>query len=111
MDIMICTKCRQEPHNCCCTWRPGQSLPSYTHFVSLESPEDTQPGGDHYKEQAIQPIEYILANKLGYCEGNVVKYITRHKLKNGKEDIEKCIHYLQFILDDQYDKTEDQDGG
>ena len=56
-----------------------------------------QVGGDHYKSQTIQPIEYILANQLTYCEGNVVKYITRHKKKNGLEDILKAIHYLELI--------------
>ena len=63
---------------------------------------DIQIEGDHYKEQKIQPIEYILANELGYCEGNVIKYVTRHHLKNGRKDIEKAIHYLQFILEDEY---------
>jgi hypothetical protein len=63
---------------------------------------DSQPGGDHYKKRAIQPIEYIQANDLPYCEGNVVKYVTRHRDKNGAEDIKKAIHYLQFILEFQY---------
>ena len=66
---------------------------------------DVQPGGDHYKSQAIQPIEYIQANGLQYCEGNVVKYVTRHRLKNGAEDIKKAIHYLQFILEFEYDNN------
>jgi hypothetical protein len=64
-----------------------------------------QVAGDHYASQAIEPIEYTLANDLGYCEGNVVKYVTRHKLKGGKEDILKAMHYLQFILDDQYGES------
>lgn len=63
---------------------------------------DRQPGGNHYKDRGIQPIEFIVANKLGFCEGNVVKYVTRHEEKNGKEDIEKAIHYLQFILELKY---------
>lgn len=60
---------------------------------------DTQIGGDHYKVLKIQPIEYIMANELGWCEGNAVKYITRYKQKNGKADIEKAIHYLQILLE------------
>jgi hypothetical protein len=63
---------------------------------------DVQPGGDHYKNHAIQPIEYVVKNQLGFCEGNVIKYVTRHKLKNGKEDILKAIHYLQLLLELQY---------
>ena len=65
------------------------------------SNEDCQVGGTHY-QKAIQPIEYIEKNKLGFCEGNVVKYVTRHKDKNGAEDIKKAIQYLEFILKYQY---------
>ena len=63
--------------------------------------EDYQVGGNHYKK-TIQPIEYIEKNKLGYCEGNVVKYVSRHQEKNGAEDIKKAIQYLEFILKYQY---------
>jgi hypothetical protein len=58
---------------------------------------DTQIGGSHY-QVAIQPIEYIYKNNLGYFEGNVVKYITRHQNKNGAEDIRKAKQYCDFIL-------------
>ena len=61
-----------------------------------------QIGGNHYNNKKIQPIDYILENKLPYCEGNVVKYVTRHKEKNGAEDIKKAIHYLRFILAADY---------
>ena len=64
-----------------------------------------QEGGDHY-QQAIEPIDFILANDMGYCEGNVIKYVSRHQRKNGKEDILKAIHYLEFILEDQYGDEE-----
>ena len=65
---------------------------------------DKQVSGGHYKGCKIQPIEYIHANDLDYFQGNVVKYVTRHKLKNGKADIEKAIHYLELILELQYGK-------
>ena len=68
---------------------------------------DTQAGGDHYKSLAIQPVEYIQANGLDYLQGNVVKYITRHKTKNGAEDIKKAIHYCQLILELEYAETQD----
>ena len=60
---------------------------------------ETQIGGDHYKELSIQPIEYILANKLGFCEGNVIKYITRYKSKNGLEDLKKAKHYIDMLIE------------
>lgn len=69
-------------------------------------PLDIQHGGDHYKTKGIQPIEYITANNLGFCEGNIIKYVTRHEDKNGAEDIKKIIHYAQFILKFKYGETE-----
>lgn len=58
-----------------------------------------QVGGSHYKDKAIQPIEYIHANKMGFCEGNVVKYITRWKEKNGVADLEKAKHYIELLIE------------
>lgn len=69
-----------------------------------ESVLDIQHGGSHYKDKGIQPIEYITANNLGFCEGNIVKYASRHQDKNGAEDIRKVIHYAQFILKFQYNE-------
>ena len=65
---------------------------------------DTQIAGSHYKNLAIQPIEYITANKLRFIEGCIVKYITRHKDKNGADDIRKIIHYCELLLELTYDK-------
>ena len=61
-----------------------------------------QVGGTHYKDCAIMPIEYIIKNKLDFLEGNVIKYITRHKFKGGREDIDKVIHYANLILEYHY---------
>lgn len=57
-----------------------------------------QIGGDHYRAKGIQPIEYIHANNLGFCEGNVVKYVTRWKEKGGESDLRKAIHYLELLI-------------
>lgn len=63
---------------------------------------NVQIGGSHYQGSAIQPIEYIIANKLNFPEGCVVKYISRHRKKNGKEDLLKVIQNVQMILADEY---------
>lgn len=65
------------------------------------NPLDRQEGGEHYK-LPIQPIEYITKNQLPFIEGNVVKYITRHRTKNGVEDIKKVIHYCELLLKLEY---------
>lgn len=62
----------------------------------------TQYGGSHYNGRSIQPLQYIMANDLDFCQGNVVKYITRFRDKNGVEDLQKVIHYTQFILEAEY---------
>ena len=69
-----------------------------------ENPLEKQEGGSHYKDLKIQPIEYITANNLDFMQGNVVKYITRHKNKNGAEDIRKIKHYCDLILKLQYNE-------
>lgn len=62
----------------------------------------TQVAGDHYTRCAIQPIEYIEANGLGYHEGNVVKYITRHGSKGGVDDLRKARHYIDLLIEFKY---------
>ena len=65
----------------------------------------TQVGGTHYKDCAIQPAEYIHSNNIPYLEGCVIKYITRHRRKGGAQDLEKAKHYIDLIL--AFDYTEE----
>lgn len=58
-----------------------------------------QEGGDHYKGRAIQPIEYIHANGLGFIEGSIVKYITRWRDKGGQGDLLKIKHYVDLLIE------------
>ena len=60
---------------------------------------DVQVGGGHYKSRAIQPVEFIHANGLGFCEGNVVKYVTRWASKGGLADLEKAKHYIELLIE------------
>ena len=59
---------------------------------------------DHYKgdERDIQPIDLIESQNLGFHEGNVVKYVCRYQRKNGKQDLEKAIDYLQRLIRYKY---------
>jgi len=65
----------------------------------IQRADDMQVGGNHYKDKSIQPWDYIIANDLGYLEGNVVKYVSRWKNKNGIEDLKKAQHYLAKLLE------------
>jgi hypothetical protein len=62
------------------------------------NPLDVQVGGSHYKDLRIQPVEYIHANGIGYFEGNVIKYLTRWRGKNGLEDLRKARHYIDLLI-------------
>jgi hypothetical protein len=61
-----------------------------------------QVGGNHYKDFKIEPIEFIMANNIGYCEGNIIKYICRHQAKGGVQDIDKVIHYCELLKELKY---------
>ena len=63
---------------------------------------DHQEGGSHYKMHKIQPIDFIYDNEIGFIEGNIIKYLMRHKQKNGLEDLKKALHYLQILIEKEY---------
>lgn len=69
------------------------------------SAKNEQIGGEHYKSLKIQPIDYIIGNGMNFQDGNVVKYISRHRVKNGAEDVRKAIHYCKLILELEYGET------
>ncbi len=71
---------------------------------TIDKSLQTQIGGDHYTHCMIQPAEYISANNLSFFEGNIVKYITRHKSKGREEDIKKIIQYAEMILEFEYSR-------
>ncbi len=75
----------------------------------ISSLGNMQVGGNHYQTK-IQPVEYIHANGLPFIEGNVVKYISRHKAKGGAGDIEKAISYCKILLKLEYGYTDEQIG-
>ena len=68
-----------------------------------------QIGGSHYKNMKIQPSKFINDNKLIFAEGNAIKYICRHAHKGGKEDLKKAIHYIEMIIERDYEDTKPGD--
>lgn len=61
------------------------------------SANNTGPG--HYKDKPMQPWDFIVANNLGYLEGNVVKYVSRWRQKGGVEDLRKAKHYIEKLIE------------
>jgi hypothetical protein len=63
------------------------------------SANSMQVGGTHYSKNAIQPWDFVIANDLGYLEGNIVKYVCRYRFKNNVEDLRKAQHYLEKLIE------------
>jgi Protein of unknwon function (DUF3310) len=77
---------------------PMDFVNNYHETKDKPDPFKNQVGGGHYKSMKIQPIEFVLANELGFCEGNIIKYTCRYKQKGGKEDLKKVIHYAELLI-------------
>ena len=63
---------------------------------------EIQVGGSHYNRYAIQPTEFIHKNEIPFIEGNIIKYIIRHRHKNGLEDLKKARHYIDLLIEFDY---------
>lgn len=70
--------------------------------MKQKNPLNEHVGGDHYKKYKIQPIEFIYANSIPFIEGNIIKYICRHKDKGGIKDLEKVEHYIRLLKELEY---------
>lgn len=75
------------------------SVPKHLKSTDFTKKILDKPTTPHYDCKKIQPLEYILANDLDFCEGNIVKYVTRHKEKNGLEDLLKAKDYLNTLIE------------
>ena len=67
---------------------------------------DEQVAGDHYKKMAIQPIQFITANNIPYCEANAIKYLCRWRAKGGVSDLKKAKHYIDLLIESQSIKVD-----
>ena len=65
----------------------------------MTTANEKQVGGDHYRTKTIQPWDFIIANGLPFLEGNVVKYVCRHREKGGVADLEKAKHYIEKLIE------------
>lgn len=72
------------------------------------SANDVQVGGEHYKGSASEGGQQHWDRQVQlfgwpgarpYFVGNCTAYIERYWLKNGVQDLEKAIHYLQKMIE------------
>lgn len=83
----------------CCPDCGGYCVEAAAEEPTIQSALGTQEGGGHYKNMVIQPVEYIHANKIGFIEGCVIKYVSRWRNKNGVEDLRKARHFLDLLIE------------
>jgi hypothetical protein len=72
---------------------------------AVQSADQQQVGGSHYKDFAIQPAEFCQRNNIGFLEGCVIKRMCRHEFKGELEDLEKAIHEIILIAKYTYNAT------
>lgn len=77
--------------------KPGEVVRTPEPATLADYIKSKQVGGNHYKG-SIEPWEAMLAWGLDPWACNVLKYVQRHRKKNGKEDLEKALHYLEFMI-------------
>ena len=80
------------PHGC-------SSCGKFMQYGKLPREARPQVGGDHYRQGGIEPIDFIMSQGMGFCEGCIVKYVTRWRYKGGREDLLKARQYLDFLLE------------
>ncbi len=77
-------------------WSPNQFE------LILDAPPTVGIAGEHYAGLVIQPADYAIKNNMPWAEGSVVKYITRHRSKNGKEDLIKAKYLIDLLIEELY---------
>ena len=75
-------------------------------LVEVDLASDRQVGGDHYKDMAIEPSEFIYRNKLNWLVGNAIKYLCRYDKKHGENDLDKAIHYIELLKEWEYENDD-----
>jgi hypothetical protein len=103
--VMQCKLCRAETNSPAASLRCPE-MANGKHVwgeTTVASPEEIHRPirPHHYTALAIEPWDFIVKNKLGYCEGNVIKYVCRWQNKNGVEDLRKAKAYLDRLIEEE----------
>lgn len=91
--------------NCLSSHQGSRAITNESNVITPAS--KFQEGGAHYKRCPIQPWDYTIANDLDYCQGSIIKYVTRWKDKGGIEDLRKARHFLDKYIEVMTEKHKD----
>jgi len=70
----------------------------------MSTANDAQIDGSHYRNLKIQTWDYIVQNDIQYLEGNIIKYVSRWRSKNGMTDLLKAQHYLKKLIETEHER-------
>lgn len=60
---------------------------------------------DHYTKLKIEPINFIVAHNLNFCQGNIIKYLSRLGKKDSiKDELKKVLFYFTVHIEGNYDR-------
>lgn len=100
--MRYCLVCDSEHSGVCAHLRRHEETPAASEPKAL----DTQVGGGHYKDMAIQPMEYSMKNGLDACQHTAIKYISRFRDKGGIEDLRKAKHVIDMLIQFEEEKNQ-----
>ena len=67
----------------------------------------------HYKLngldiESIDVVRSVLGKEkfIGFCKGNILKYLIREENKNGIEDVKKAQKYIDWLVEEMEGKNE-----
>lgn len=76
-----------------------QKVVEKTVFADSRANVKPQVGGQHYREAAVQHWDFAAVQGMDYFQGQITKYVTRWKKKNGRQDLEKALHFLEKYIE------------
>lgn len=79
----------------------SEETPKYGVTAICDAPRE-QVGGGHYRRMKIDVFEFAEANNLSFMQATAIKYICRHRFKNGKEDLLKAMHTINRMIEFYY---------
>jgi hypothetical protein len=82
--------------------KPASQVPKLDQDRKALKTLNHQEGGNHYKQFVVEPLEFLARNRIPFTEGNIIKYVCRHRFKGGLEDLKKAMHYLQVLIETEY---------
>ncbi len=67
----------------------------------MSKANDTQVGANHYREESpeFQHWDWVAREKLDYFQGQITRYVARHKRKDHMEDLLKAEHFIKKYIE------------